>query len=114
MIEDVVDCDPATACIRDLVMGRDKTWTGTASELLRALEIIRTATGEGASARWPRGSRALAGRLRRAQPFLRSLGIETTFSREGRLGIRTIQLTARDLDQQTSPETRHPAVVRLC
>jgi hypothetical protein len=31
--------------------------------------------------------RALAGRLRRAQTFLRTLGIEITFSREGRLGL---------------------------
>jgi hypothetical protein len=34
--------------------------------------------------------RALAGRLRRAQTFLRTLGIEITFSREGRAGTRMI------------------------
>ena len=37
--------------------------------------------------------RALAGRLRRAQTFLRSLGIEILFSREGRSGIRMIRLS---------------------
>jgi hypothetical protein len=36
--------------------------------------------------------RALAGRLRRAQTFLRTLGIEITFSREGRLGTRMIRV----------------------
>jgi hypothetical protein len=37
--------------------------------------------------------RALAGRLRRAQTFLRTLGIEITFSREGRLGTRMIRVS---------------------
>jgi hypothetical protein len=43
---------------------------------------------------WPKSPRALAGRLRRAQPFLRTLGIEIVFGREGRLGVRTIRITA--------------------
>jgi hypothetical protein len=38
--------------------------------------------------------RALAGRLRRAQTFLRALGIEIVFSRDGRLRTRTITITA--------------------
>jgi hypothetical protein len=37
--------------------------------------------------------RTLAGRLRRAQTFLRTLGIEITFSREGRLGTRMISVS---------------------
>jgi hypothetical protein len=36
--------------------------------------------------------RALAGRLRRARAFLRILGIEITFSREGRVGTRIIRI----------------------
>jgi len=43
---------------------------------------------------WPKSPRALAGRLRRAQAFLRTLGIEIAFGREGRLGTRTIRITA--------------------
>ena len=35
---------------------------------------------------------SLAGRLRRAQPGLRSLGIDLVFSREGRAGTRTITM----------------------
>ena len=38
--------------------------------------------------------RAVAGRLRRAQTSLRALGIEIVFGREGRLGTRTIRITA--------------------
>jgi hypothetical protein len=39
---------------------------------------------------WPKNPRALAGRLRRSQTFLRVLGIDITFSREGRAGNRII------------------------
>ena len=48
---------------------------------------------------WPKNPRALAGRLRRAQTFLRTLGIEIVFGREGRLGTRTIRITAIDENQ---------------
>ena len=41
---------------------------------------------------WPKSPRALAGRLRRAQTPLRALGIEITFSREGRAGTRIIRM----------------------
>jgi hypothetical protein len=41
---------------------------------------------------WPKNPRALAGRLRRAQTFLRALGIEIAFSREGRAGSRVIRM----------------------
>ena len=43
---------------------------------------------------WPESPRALTGRLRRAQAPLRALGIEIVFGREGRLGTRTIRITA--------------------
>ncbi len=38
--------------------------------------------------------RALAGRLRRAQTFLRMLDIEISFCRQGRSGERVIRMTA--------------------
>ena len=41
---------------------------------------------------WPKNLRALAGRLRRGQTFLRSLDIEVAFSREGRAGARMIRI----------------------
>jgi len=52
---------------------------------------------------WPKSPRALAGRLRRAQTFLRTLGIEIVFGREGRLGTRTIRITAIGEDQSRNP-----------
>jgi hypothetical protein len=71
----------------------DRTmWSGTASELLRlCAESARDEISRGAA--WARNPRALAGRLRRAQTFLRTLGIEITFSREGRTGTRMINVS---------------------
>jgi hypothetical protein len=77
--------------IRDL-MARHKIWTGTAAELLR-LGLEGTGNGDwGSASGWPKNPRALAGRLRRAQPGLRALGIEIVFSREGRARTRTITM----------------------
>ena len=42
--------------------------------------------------------RALAGRLRRTQTFLRTLGIEITFWREGRMGTRMIRVSTSAKD----------------
>jgi len=42
----------------------------------------------------PKNYPALAGRLRRAQTFLRALGIDIAFSREGRAGSRIIRIRA--------------------
>jgi hypothetical protein len=83
-IENIVDADPVAAHVRELMTDRTQ-WTGSASDLLQA----------GTSrAGWPKSPRALAGRLRRAQTFLRTLGIEIVFGREGRFGTRTITITA--------------------
>jgi hypothetical protein len=50
--------------------------------------------------------RALAGRLRRAQTFLRTLGIEITFSREGRTGTRMINVSTRTCAENTISTVR--------
>jgi len=83
-IENIVDADPVPACVRELMADRAH-WTGSASDLLRAGTNV---------AGWPKNPHALAGRLRRAQTFLRTLGIEIAFGREGRFGTRTIRITA--------------------
>ena len=67
-------------------------WTGTASELLGALAEV---AGErvAKAKTWPDSPRALAGRLRRAATFLRKIGIEIGFDREGRARTRMIRIT---------------------
>ena len=91
-IEGVIDADPVAAFVRE-IMAERRTWAGRASDLLHA----RIAAGEDApdrTAGWPRNPRALAGRLRRCQTFLRTVGIEIAFSREGRVGSRMIRMTS--------------------
>jgi hypothetical protein len=92
-VEDAVEADPLASCVLRM-MAKQPRWEGTATELLNA-----TAAGEGhltgRIADWPKNPRALAGRLRRSQAFLRALGIETAFKREGREGDRIIKITSR-------------------
>src|SRR5205823_3684390 len=47
------------------------------------------------AAAWSKNPRVLAGRLRRAQAFLRVLGIDVAFGREGRAGTRVIRIHTR-------------------
>jgi hypothetical protein len=91
-IESVIEADPVAAFVREIMAGRS-TWTGRATDFLRA----RIAVGKDVPDRtgeWPRNPRALAGRLRRCQTFLRILGIDIAFSREGRTGSRIIRMTS--------------------
>jgi hypothetical protein len=62
------------------------TWTGSASDLLRA---------------------GAAGRLRRAQTFLRVLGTHIAVSREGRAGTREIRIHTRPEDTVSTVSVRH-------
>ena len=90
-VEGVIDADPIATAVR-AVMATRTVWTGTASDLLGALAEV---AGErvAKSKTWPDGPRALAGRLRRAATFLRKIGIEIGFGREGRARTRTISIT---------------------
>jgi len=93
-IEDVIRRPDLADRAIFLTLAERRTWTGTATDLLRVASDL---AGDGASWRnadWPRNPRLLAGRLRRAQTFLRALGIEIAFSREGRAGNRMIRISA--------------------
>ena len=90
-VEGVIDADPIATAVR-AVMATRTVWTGTASDLLGALaEVVGERVAKSKS--WPDGPRALAGRLRRAATFLRKIGIEIGFGREGRARTRTINIT---------------------
>jgi hypothetical protein len=89
-VEGVIDADPISAAVRSMMAART-VWTGTASVLLGALaEVVDDRTAKLKT--WPDSPRALAGRLRRAATFLRKIGIEITFDREGRARTRTITI----------------------
>jgi hypothetical protein len=90
-IESVIEADPIATSVRAIMVDRTM-WSGSASELLRlCAKSARDEISRGAA--WARNPRALAGRLRRAQTVLRTLGIEITFSREGRTGTRMIKVS---------------------
>jgi hypothetical protein len=98
-VEGVIDADPIAAAVR-IVMATRTEWTGTASDLLGALA---EAAGErvAKSKTWPDSPRALAGRLRRAAAFLRKIGIEISFGREGRARTRTIHIATTPTPENT-------------
>ena len=101
-VEAVIDADPVATAVR-AVMTERTVWTGTASDLLGA---IGEAAGEriAKSKTWPDSPRALLGRLRRAATFLRKIGIEVAFDREGRARTRVIHITTASTDP--APESR--------
>jgi hypothetical protein len=73
-------------------MAERSSWTGSAADLLRAGADRSSDDTSRGSVGWPKNPRGLAGRLRRAQTFLRALGIEVAFAREGRAGTRVIRM----------------------
>jgi hypothetical protein len=99
-VEGVIEADPIAAAVRTIMATRTE-WTGTASELLGALAEM---AGEriAKSKSWPDSPRALAGRLRRAATFLRKVGIEVGFEREGRARTRIIRIIT---GPSSAPET---------
>ncbi len=52
---------------------------------------------------WPATARALSGRLRRAAAFLRKVGIDIVFEREGRARTRTIRISCMPENTATQP-----------
>ena len=89
-IQSVIDADPVAACVREIMAERN-LWAGSASDLLRAGAALASHDTR-KNLGWPKNPRELAGRLRRAQTPLRTMGIEIAFVREGRAGTRTIKM----------------------
>src|SRR5262249_12220275 len=99
-IEGLIEADPVAAFVREIMAVRS-TWAGRASDLLR----IRIAAGEDVldgTRGWTKNARGLAGRLRRCQTFLRTVGIYIAFTREGRTGSRMIRMTSLTKSPRTS------------
>jgi hypothetical protein len=88
-IESTVDADPVAAGVREIMASRS-SWVGSAADLLAACADFPGISRDGNA--WPKNPRVLAGRLRRAQTFLRVLGIDIAFSREGHAGSRIIRI----------------------
>jgi hypothetical protein len=91
-IADVIDADSVAGAVRSFMATRTD-WRGTASELLGVLAAI-VGEAQRKDKSWPGTPRALSGRLRRAAPVLRKVGIEVAFSQEGHGRTRTIHITS--------------------
>ena len=100
-VENVIEADPVAAAVRAMMEERTE-WTGTATDLLGALA---ESAGErvAKSKTWPASPRALSGRLRQAATFLRKIGIEIAFDREGRARTRIIRISCVADDTGAAP-----------
>ena len=81
-VEGLIETDPVAVFVRKL-MDQRSSWSGTASDLLCMATYFAGDDVSKKSADWPRHPGALAGRLRRAQTFLRTVGIEICFLPRG-------------------------------
>jgi hypothetical protein len=89
-VDSVIESDPVGSAIRSMMTARTE-WTGTASDLLGALdEEVSEKVRKNKT--WPATPRALSGKARRAATFLRKIGIDISFDREGRAGTRIIHI----------------------
>jgi len=91
-IETAIANDPVCEAIKEFIR-IEKSWQGTATELLEELEYImgKTKVGERVikSRAWPQNGRALSARLKRSIDFLRAVGVDITHGRaDGRKVIR--------------------------
>ena len=106
-VEGVIDADPIAAAVRSLMTTRT-VWTGKASDLLGALgEVVGERSVK--SKTWPDSPRALSGRLRRAATFLRKIGIEIVFEREGRARTRTITISTQSAPENEGAQPSTPS-----
>ena len=89
----VIDTDAVATAVRDLAMGVTE-WQGTATELLVELRK-RLPEGMPKGGGLPTTPQHLSGRLNRAVPFLRHMGIVIESRREGRARDRMLFITRR-------------------
>lgn len=116
-VESAIELSPVATEVRWLMSTRT-VWTGTASDLLAALNQVAGETVRKAKT-WPGTPRALSGRLRRVAPLLRKIGIEISFDKEGRMRSRNIKIRSRNIKirrladdaraQPSAPSARYTA-----
>ena len=90
-VETVLKADEVATAVRAFIAMR-VAWTGTASDLLTALSKDVGERGT-KSKTWPNKPNVLSGRLRRSATFLRKIGIEVVFVKEGHDRTRTITIS---------------------
>jgi hypothetical protein len=97
MVETTIEADLVATAVRELVTRRQQ-WQGSASELLA--ELNDAANDEMRRLRsWPKAPNVMSGRLRRAAPNLRKVGIDVRTDRAARrVRDRRIYLSRMPVD----------------
>jgi len=122
-VETVLENDQVAAVLRTYMDTTPDGFTGTAADLLKALNAVASETQQKAKG-WPKAPAVLGSRLRRIAPPLRKIGIDVAFDRESRRRTITIApVRIRETPSQPSPPSfsnslngleraacRHPAV----
>lgn len=103
----VLEGDLVSVELRKMIEARTEQteWTGTATELLAELES-EAEESIPRKRHWPDTARAFSGKLRRAAPFLRKVGIKIEFSREGHKRDRIIHIS---WEKSTNSSSAPPA-----
>lgn len=105
VVADVIEGDPFGSALVELMRDRSE-WTGTAGELLAALDALQSPDDSDIKPRstrpkgWPTTPRAAAGALKRVAPALRAMGIDV------RKGERSNRGQLYILTATTSPVSR--------
>lgn len=90
-INDILDIDPVTSALIEFLEYKPK-WMCTAQTLLLELEEAVSFIGRPPK-QWPTSPRGLSGKLRRAAPFLRKVGIEIIFDEKAKDRNRNRMIT---------------------
>ena len=90
-VGNILDADPLAIALRTF-MAKERSWRGTATDLLSRLSLTVGETVARSRA-WPKNARTIAGRLRRLAPSLRRTGFVIGFERsDSRTRTRTVSI----------------------
>jgi hypothetical protein len=102
-VETVLENDQVAAVLRTYMDMTPAGFTGTATDLLKALNDVASETQQKTKG-WPKSPAVLAKTLRRIAPPLRKIGIDVAFERENRQKRVTIApVKVRETPSQPSP-----------
>jgi hypothetical protein len=102
-VQETLESDPVSAAVVVLIDEKhdESQWTGTAKEMLAALEETVEERVKKSPA-WPKTPRALSSRLRRLATFLRESGIEIIFHEQKGTGGRRLLTVTRNVSDLTA------------
>jgi hypothetical protein len=105
-IETIVEADAVAEAVLAVASEHPAGWTGTASELLQAINSHTPESIQREKA-WPKDAARLSARLKRAAPALRRLGIEIEHHRN--TARRGITITKEAASYGSSPQRDSPS-----